>query len=892
MVRTFTRSQWTLLTFGVAASFCYVVLPFSSWLELACYDAPVVASVIAVWLGVSRCETQRRWSWALIGLSLTGFLAAELIWWYYQSQGLDPFPSLADVVFLVSYLPLGIGAASMARNDDPSLRERLAWLDATLLTIVAAASLWELILEPYATDDVDVLERMAGFGYPLADILVLGFLARLVLTRSARTRSTTLFVTGVGAMLVADVSFSYSDLYAEYHPGSLIDAAWLMSYVLIGLAALDGTVGEVPEHRPDTRLDRTRLLGIMAALVVPQVVLLRELGDLGQAGWSTAFVTALLSAAVAILVGWRLWKLNVETQRLEAQRGTDRLSALIQHSTDAIVMLDAALTVTFASPSAATVFAVDADRLLRSPILDMVCTADRPATHRALLELIEAPPGRVIELDIGLSSVEGEPRVAEGTARNLLSDPNIAALVITLRDVTSRRELEAQLERRAFHDDLTGLANRALFSDRVAHALDRVNRTPEEPLAVLFIDLDDFKGVNDGLGHNAGDELLRQVGDRIRLCLRPGDTVARLGGDEFGVLIETLPTPLHAARVAERILEMLALPMPVGGVSLASSASIGIAPAGPGVTVDALLRDADIAMYSAKSKGKGRYELFDDELRRAAERTLQLKIDMPGALRAGQFRVVYQPIRDVESDEMVGLEALCRWVHPTLGNIVPVEFIPAAEESGFIVELGRWVLREACRQAARWNTGRSRPIGISINVSGVQFEHSGFVSDVAAALDRAGLAPALLTLEITESVLIDSDRIEAHLRALRSLGIGIAIDDFGTGYSSLSYLQRFPVTSVKIDRAFVSELGTAGSGGLVRSVIAIAEALALNTIAEGVETAEQLRVLSQMDCGMAQGNYLGEPVTADLIDEMLEGNLVRRPGSGLASDAAQGADNR
>ncbi len=879
-MRNFTRGQWLLLTIGVMASIAYSTIPFSSGLELVSYDLPIAITVFAIWHGARRCWTQRRWPWALIGLSLSGFLAAELIWWIYQYQGLDPFPSMADVVFLIAYGPLALGAAALARGDDPSQRERFVWIDATLLTIVAGASMWELLLEPYATDpEASWLERTAGLGYPLADILVLGFLARLVLMRSVRTRATTLFVAGVGLMLVADVTFSYTDLYGEYHAGSLLDAMWLMSYILIGLAALDRTAGDVPVYRADARLNRTRLLGIMAALVVPQVVLLIELGDLGQAGMSTAFVTGLLSAAVAILVGWRLWKLNVETQRLEAQRGSDRLSALIEHSTDAIVLLDASLVITFASPSAIGVFGIPPDLMVGSHLLDVVIADDRPATNRMLLDLVTAPAGSLVDLELGLHRPDGDARTAEGTARSLLSDPNVQALVITLRDVTSRRELEAQLERRAFHDDLTGLANRALFSDRVAHALERVDRSPDEPLAVLFIDLDDFKGVNDGLGHNAGDELLRQVGDRIRLCLRPGDTVARLGGDEFGVLIETLPSPLHATRLAERILEMLALPMPVTGVSLAASASIGIAPAGPGVSVDDLLRDADIAMYSAKTKGKGRYELFDDDLRRAAERTLQLKIDMPGALRSGQFRVVYQPIRDVESDEMVALEALCRWDHPTLGNVVPVEFIAAAEESGFIVELGRWVLREACRQAARWNVGRTRPIGISINVSGVQFEHSGFVSDVAAALGRAELAAELLTLEITESVLIDSDRIDANLRALRNLGIGIAIDDFGTGYSSLSYLQRFPVTSVKIDRAFVSELGSAGAGGLVRSVIAIAEALALNTIAEGVETAEQLQVLSQLDCGMAQGNYLGEPASPEAIDAILADSMARqRPG--------------
>jgi len=306
----------------------------------------------------------------------------------------------------------------------------------------------------------------------------------------------------------------------------------------------------------------------------------------------------------------------------------------------------------------------------------------------------------------------------------------------------------------------------------------------------------------------------------------------------------------------------------VAGVSLAVPASVGVTLALEGSTVESLLRDADIAMYSAKSQGKGRIAMFDETLRGVASQRLALKIDLPEALRLGQFRLDYQPIQTVSEHDIVGFEALIRWHHPTRGIVSPGEFIPAAEQSGLIVEIGRWVLEQACRQAVAWNAGSARPLSMSVNVSAVQLHNPGFPDLLRNVLETTGLPPALLTVELTESVLVDHDRVVLILEELRSIGVKIAIDDFGTGYSSLSYLQKFPVTSVKVDRSFVAEL-THGDPGLVRSVIALAEALGLTTVAEGVETVGQLEALVALDCDLSQGFYIGYPQAPDKIDALL-----------------------
>jgi diguanylate cyclase (GGDEF)-like protein/PAS domain S-box-containing protein len=560
------------------------------------------------------------------------------------------------------------------------------------------------------------------------------------------------------------------------------------------------------------------------------------------------------------------------TERKVAQEALlhqeERLSALILHSADAIFLVDGDCRISFASPAAATLLESGAETQLGQSLLDSFLADSRQSIVRQLGNLAAMPTGATMPLEAYVCTGGGQVRAVEGTACNLLGDTSVDGIVVTLRDVTARAELEEQLTRRALHDDLTGLPNRALFADRVEHALGSAAREPDVHAAVLFVDLDDFKAVNDGMGHGAGDELIRGVATRIRAGLRPSDTVARLGGDEFAVLVERVPSLEYANDVAQRVLELLKLPIDVAGVSLAVPASVGVTVAIEDSTVESLLRDADIAMYTAKAEGKGRIAMFDERLRGVASQRLALKIDLPEALRRGQFRLDYQPIQRVADHDIVGFEALIRWHHPTRGIVPPREFIPAAEQSGLIVEIGRWVLEQACRQAVAWNNATARPLSMSVNVSAVQLHNPGFTDLLRDVLETAGLPPSLLTIELTESVLVDHDRVVRILEELRAIGVRIAIDDFGTGYSSLSYLQKFPVTSVKVDRSFVGEL-TNGDPGLVRSVIALAEALGLTTVAEGVETAGQLAALAALDCDLTQGFYIGYPQASDKIDALL-----------------------
>ena len=438
----------------------------------------------------------------------------------------------------------------------------------------------------------------------------------------------------------------------------------------------------------------------------------------------------------------------------------------------------------------------------------------------------------------------------------------------TIHDVTERRALEEELAHRAFHDPLTDLPNRTLLMDRLGHALARKERAKGE-VAVMFMDLDNFKHVNDSLGHEAGDDLLVEVAARIRGSVRPEDTVARLGGDEFAVLLEDVGGEDGAVEVAERIARELSPPIRLGGREVFVTPSIGVALGGPDKTrSDGLLREADAAMYRAKARGKNRHAVFRPEMRGTSSRRLRLEGDLRRALEdpGREFRVFYQPEALVRTGRIVGVEALIRWEHPEQGFLPPAEFVPLAEETGLIVPLGRWVFREACRQAGEWRRRFPRdpgdePLRMSVNLSARQFQNPGLLGEVTEALDAAGLEPDGLILEITESVLMeDAPSTVATLRGLRALGVKLAIDDFGTGYSSLSYLKRFPVDLIKIDRTIVGGLERdAGNAAIVAATVTLAHALGLRVVAEGVETHEEAAKLREMDCDMGQGYYWWRP---------------------------------
>jgi diguanylate cyclase (GGDEF)-like protein len=424
--------------------------------------------------------------------------------------------------------------------------------------------------------------------------------------------------------------------------------------------------------------------------------------------------------------------------------------------------------------------------------------------------------------------------------------------------VAELREREGQLEFQAFHDPLTQLANRAWFRDRLDHAL---QQRRDEAIAVLFVDLDDFKTVNDSLGHDVGDRLLASVGERLRACVRLGDTVARIGGDEFAILIEGERAPTEGPVIAQRVLSALAVPFSVAGRDLRVSASLGLA-SGQYQSGESVLQDADLAMYAAKANGKARVELFEHRMRTSAVDRMELVADVHAAVEAGEMVLHLQPLVDLRTLEVEGHEALMRWQHPQRGLLGPEAFVGLAEETGAIVSMGWWVLERACEQAQSWPTGH-----IGVNLAARQLLDPAAVTTVAAILDRTGIEPRRVVLEITESVLLDADAIGHRLLELRALGVLLAIDDFGTGYSSLSYLTRLPVDIVKIDRSFVERLGgPAGDEVLVRAVVQLARSLGLRSVGEGVQTPAQLERLQSFGCDAGQGYLFGKPEVEPRFD--------------------------
>jgi diguanylate cyclase (GGDEF)-like protein/PAS domain S-box-containing protein len=461
-----------------------------------------------------------------------------------------------------------------------------------------------------------------------------------------------------------------------------------------------------------------------------------------------------------------------------------------------------------------------------------------------------------------------------------------------ISDVTDRKLAEAELERRAdviryqaVHDPLTSLPNRALFQDRLVQALAR----PGAQVAVVLLDIDNFKLVNDSLGHSAGDELLMKIAPRLQTALRPDDTIARLGGDEFVVLLDRIPDERSAARVAERIVASFEAPFELSAGEHFAKASLGIAIAGAeGSEPASLIRDADAAMYQAKARGRARFEIFDRAMRARSVERLSVENDLRRALMREELHVVYQPIVSLRDSSIASVEALLRWEHPTRGLLLPADFIAVAEESGLIESIGRFVLDSACTQAARWHALRpdSRPLGIAVNLSVRQFTQRDLLATVAATLAESGVEPSSLCLEITESVLLEEPQgVADTIRRLSRLGVRFVLDDFGTGYSSLAYLSGLPIDGLKVDQSFVRSLGTdERSTAITTAIVRMAQALSLEVIAEGVEAAHQLRALRALRCELGQGFFFHGALTAEAIAELLQ---AEEEGGGALSGGTQ-----
>jgi diguanylate cyclase (GGDEF)-like protein/PAS domain S-box-containing protein len=640
-------------------------------------------------------------------------------------------------------------------------------------------------------------------------------------------------------------------------------------------------------------MTRTVGLGGLFLAAGPPLVgaLLAYYSPLTEYPWLIA-LTWIASVSLMVGIGIALLGLfqgrNAEIDRLERERrqlrdSEDRFRSLVLNTSDVILTVTANGTIEYYSPSAERIWGYAPDDLNRASVLDIIHEDDQEIAQRLLEEAL-ARPRLGIAAELRITLVDNTWRHFDVVATNLLRDPRVRGIVVTFRDITERKEFEQTLTYQASHDALTDLPNRTLFRESVDRALHRAIRQ-ESPIAVMFIDVDNFKVVNDSLGHPVGDQLLIQMAERIQRCLRREDTLARLSGDEFAVLVEDAGGPDDAHALAWRIEEQIKAPFIVDEHEIFTSLSIGVVMNAPSHrTPNDLLRDADLAMYRAKTGGKARCEMFDQTMNSPASERLHLETSLHRALERKELRVFYQPIVDLADGTVTGFEALVRWAHPQRGLILPGGFLKLAEETGLILPLGAWVLQEACRQFQEWQAQYARPLLLSVNISAKQLQSPDLVQTIADALDSSGLDPRCLKLELTESVMIgDIGLVRERLAELEKLTIQIAIDDFGTGFSSLAYLRDLPISIVKIDRSFVSRLGTDHrDNAIVRSIVSLAHDLDLTVIGEGIELPEQLGTLRELGCDYGQGFFFSAGVPANVAGELLR--------TGLSTSAEQPPD--
>ncbi|RKQ92289.1 PAS domain S-box-containing protein/diguanylate cyclase (GGDEF)-like protein [Solirubrobacter pauli] len=798
----------------------------------------VVATLLVVILG----RPVARFAWGLMAAALLLIFTGDLM-----PQG--PGFGLDDVFYFAFYPPMLAGVVLLVRHRTRSARAG-ALIDGLILTLGLALPSWIVLIAPSLHEgDLTFVDAIVRVGFPVGDLLLLGGIVQLALDGGRRGPAFHLLVGSVSGLLLSDFAtglMTASGQTAADDP--LVLVAWMVSFVLWGTAVLHPsmrTLAELAPARREVLLTRTRLILLTCASLVAPVLSLTH--DLREGDWDYAVVQAVSLALFALVIA-RMTGLARRERTLSAQlhrrHGEDRFAALIRNTRDLLLVVNPGGGVSYASPSVARILGTELTASFLIP-------EDRTRVRAALAASAQGED--VAPFECTLVDLRGDQRVFEVHLTNLTEEQHVGGILLNARDVTERRAFEAQLTHQAFHDPVTGLANRELFVRRVRQAISQARRSGHT-LAVLFLDLDDFKLVNDSLGHATGDEILVEVGRRLDGGVRGVDTAARFGGDEFALLLEDVDSHA-AAEAARRILDLLATPIRTGGRELTLRASLGVSVAQGADPRDAedLLRDADAAMYHAKRDGHGGYRLFEPAMHADVLARLELRTDLQRAIDAGELELHYQPVVRLVDGATTGFEALMRWRHPERGLISPADFIPIAEETGLIVPMGRWALLEA--------TSHLRALGslyrMNVNLSAKQLQDPELVYDVRAAIE--GIDPRRLTLELTESIVMeDTGHAVAQLTALKALGVRLALDDFGTGYSSLGYLSRLPVDVLKLDRTFLA----CDEPNLIAAVVGLGQALALDVVAEGIEEEEQWRTLRELGCHYGQGFLFSKPLSA------------------------------
>ena len=826
------------------------------------FPASVGSAVLAMIAAWRATEPAVKRTWSFLAATMWVYTTGNLLNSTYWLFGVDPFPSVGDVFFLGFY-PLLFTAIFIAIR---AAAVRVQWgrlaLDATILMLGFGAFFWFFVIGPSATADrdPDVFKYVLTQSYIALNCLVLlafGVLLMHAGTGAIARRTLILLTIGFATMQLADIVWAMAKISGSYLPGGMSDAIYLSCYAALIAAAREQLRGAPAERQEATAVGSALVQGMPYVAMLVSFLVLVYVESSSMSSPATAMTVIIF--ALTLLVMLRQGVISRDDALLREQRAAGiveaRYASLIKNASDVIMIADVDGRLRFASPAAERTFGMNPDDLVGRNLLDLWGEADRERLAAFLAE-VAATQGRSVgpvEVTVGNGARRS---TLESVGSNLLEDPAIAGLALNFRDVSERKALEEQLRQLAFHDPLTLLANRSLFRNRVQHALTLTHRSHQR-VAVMFLDLDNFKNVNDSLGHDAGDRLLQAAAQRLVKSTRPSDTVARLGGDEFAILLEGINEPSDVERIAATITRSFDEPLQLDGGDTYMAASIGIAFSQPGDDTEQLLRNADIAMYSAKAAGKARFVVFQPRMQEQLRERLRLEEDINRALERGEFFLEYQPVVDLAKRELLGIEALVRWNHPEQGLVMPGAFIPTAEESGQIVELGRWVLTEACRAVRAWRDSIAAGDGlrVAVNISGRHLQHADLVADVRSALESSGLEPENLVIELTESTIMHNTEVNLErFRELKALGVRLAIDDFGMGYSSLSYLHRFPIDILKIDRSFVGRLTEQDDGPeLARAVVMLGETLGLETVAEGVEHEEQVAKLLELGCVAAQG---------------------------------------
>lgn len=872
---------WVALDIGGARTTGYVD-------NLGQLIAPLVASAACFWAAV-RAPGARA-AWALLGASSLSWALGQAVWCDYDllRRVVVPFPSLADVGYLGA-VPLAVVGLLAFPSALRRIASRMgALLDGILISGSLLFVSWSTLLGPiYGSHQGGILKQVLSMAYPASDVVLVSLVVVLAMHTERNYRSgLSLVMLGIVAFAIADSSFAYFTELNNYGIGNFLDTGWVAGYLLMGIGALRTMVmSPATSVGPNSETAESESVTMGSVLTPYALAALAGVVAIGRLIQGRPFGTFLSVEGLVLLTMLGIRQIvtlvdNVSLNRrlhVKVELGTRELrsrearySALVERSSDPITIVKEDATVVYQSPSITRLLGWKSSDSVGKSLLTVLHPDDHELWNTVLRRLLTDPASEVTT-EWRLLHLNGNLRRFQSVLTNLIDEPSVGGVVLNSRDVTDQRVVEDQLRHQAFHDPLTGLANRPLFAEHLDRAVRRRGRSGGT-VEVMFIDLDNFKAVNDLRGRSLGDELLRQVARRLQDTFRDADVVARMGGDQFAVLFEGSPVQHDPHAAARRLLEKFSEPFELDAESVMVTVSVGVETDATGVETDEeLMRHADLAVNSAKAKGKQSYVIYTAALHQPILDNMRVETELRRALERDEFVVHYQPVIDVRSGRAAGVEALIRWMHPERGLLSPAEFIAVAESSGLIVPIGECVLNRACSEIHALTLPHGEDFRLSVNVSPRQLSNQRFLSDVHGALEKTGFEARLLTLEVTESLFVDDVAGSSGLLdELRGTGVQVAIDDFGTGYSSLQVLRDMPVDILKIDKSFIDHVvSSPESARLVQMILHLATDLGMRTVAEGVEDRSQLEALQKMGCHLIQGYYFSKPLPVKELQTLL-----------------------